>query len=256
MGNAVLPVTIEGVDIWGDARDATDADATPIVMPPEFPDLPLAHARPGETRKQTWERLRLEARAAGMGKKDAYQYATREVDRVWRPPELPPPPPEPEPEPPAAEVVVAADPPAADPVPGPELPAPPAAADQAAASSPPTSTTPPAASGGVQGLGDIPTSWPTLPANASLAAEVAWVHANRIRVRQGDGVDLSRAISPAPSYAALSWLETSILYPSKWADVTVKASQDQADAAEDVRRERHALVDLQALLAEAASAIP
>ena len=251
-----MTVEIEGVDIWGDARDATDADATPIVMPPEFPDLPLAHARPGETRKQTWERLRLEARAAGMGKKDAYQYATRETDRVWRPPELPPPPPEPIPEPPAAEV--AADPPVADPVQvaADPQPDPPAAADQAAASSPPASATPPAAAGGVQGLGDLPEGWPALPPNASLAAEVQWVQANRLRVKQGEGVDLSRSLSPAPSHAALGWLETSLLYPSKFADVAVKASADQQDAAEDVRRERLALVDLQALLAEAASAIP
>ena len=246
-----MDVQIEGVDIWGDARDNAEADATPIVMPP---GLPIPRVREGESRKQCWERLRVEARASGMNRRKAYDYATKEVDLLFRQPPPADPAPEPIPEPPAAEV--AADPPVADPVQvaADATPEPPAAADQAAASSPPASATPPAAAGGVQGLGDLPADWPTLPPNASLPAEVAWVHANRIRVRQGDGVDLSRAISPAPSYAALSWLETSILYPSKFADVCVKASTDQADAAEDVRRERLALVDLQALLAEAISA--
>ena len=65
---------------------------------------------------------------------------------------------------------------------------------------------------GVTGLGDVPVDWPSLPANASLQSEVSWVTANRLRVRDGDGVDLSRALSPAPSHAALSWLETSILF--------------------------------------------
>jgi len=181
-----------------------------------------------------------------MGKKDAYQYATREVDRVWpapvpeTPPDLvdaDPEPPEPEPPPPEPE-------PIPEPIPEPEPPDPPAAPEPAPSSS----------SGGVEGLGDLPPAWPVLSPNASLAVEVAWVHANRLLVRRGDGVDLSRSLSPAPSYAALSWLETSILFPSKFADVCVKASQDQVDSTEDARRERLALADLQGLLGEAVSA--
>jgi len=182
-----------------------------------------------------------------MGKKDAYQYATREVDRVWpapvpeTPPDLvdaDPEPPEPEPPPPEPE-------PIPEPIPEPEPPDPPAAPEPAPSSS---------SAGGVQGLDDLPPAWPTLPPNASLAAEVAWVQGNRLLVRRGDGVDLSRSLSPAPSYAALSWLETSILFPSKFADVTVKAGQVQQDATEDARRERLALADLQGLLGEAVSA--
>ena len=73
----------------------------------------------------------------------------------------------------------------------------------------------------VQGLSEIPTGWQPLPANASLQAEISWVTANRLRVRDGNKVDLSRALSPAPSYSALSWLETSILFPSKFADISV-----------------------------------
>ena len=111
-------------------------------------------------------------------------------------------------------------------------------------------TTPETQSSGVSGLGDIPDGWPSLPANASLQAEVSWVTANRLRVRDGDGVDLARALSPAPSYAALSWLETSILFPAKFADISVKATQNQEDEREHVRREKLAIEEIRNLLSE------
>lgn len=245
-----MEVTIEGLDIWGDGvpgskmlPEGNECNSTPVDAPGSVllpPELPPAHARPGETRKECWERLRIEARAAGMGKRDAYQYATREADRVWRPPA-----PEPEPAP-----VVEVEPPAPEPEPV-QVDPPPAASDQAPTAAP---AAPPPSSGGVQGLGEIPGDWPVLPPNASLAAEVAWVQGNRVLVVQDGRVDLSRALSPAPSYAALAWLETSVLYPSKFSDVTVKASTDTQDDQEDVRREKIALADVQALLAEATSA--
>jgi len=102
----------------------------------------------------------------------------------------------------------------------------------------------------VTGLGDLPPDWPPLPANASLQAEISWVTANRLRVRSGTGVDLSRALSPAPSYSALSWLETSILFPSKFADISVKATANQDDEKESIRREKMAIEEIRALLAE------
>jgi hypothetical protein len=40
--------------------------------------------------------------------------------------------------------------------------------------------------GRVQGLDDIPADWPTLPANASLAAEIQWVQASRLDVVEED----------------------------------------------------------------------
>ena len=204
------------------AAESAAVDATPPAA------LPPAHARPGEARKTCWERLRLEARAAGMSKRDAYQYATREVDRVWVPPSPPPV----EPDPPPVEV---------EPAPEPEVQVEPPAPDPPAV----------APGDGLAGLGDLPDSWPVLPANASLQAEIAWTQANRLRVRQGEGVDLGRALSPAPSYAALSWLETSILYPAKFADVAVKATQERQDDAEQVRRERLALLEVKDMLGEA-----
>ena len=103
---------------------------------------------------------------------------------------------------------------------------------------------------GVPGLGDLPEAWGDLPANATLQVEVSWVSANRLRVRDGSGVDLSRALSPAPSYSALSWLETSILFPSKFADISVKATQNQEDEKEHVRREKLAIEEIRGLLAE------
>jgi len=232
-----MEIRIDGVEMtgeWqgGDARDDADPGVTSASLPPGLPPPP---AREGENRNRTWERLRKEARAAGMNRRSAYIYANEQTERLF--PHVPPPPPEPEPPPPEPE-------PIPEPIPEPEPPAPPAAPEPAPSSS----------SGGVEGLGNLPSAWPTLPPNASLAAEVAWVQGNRVLVVQGGAVDLSRALSPAPSYAAIAWLETSILYPSKFADVTVKAGQDQQDAAEDVRRERLALADLQGLLSEAATA--
>ena len=104
--------------------------------------------------------------------------------------------------------------------------------------------------GFVTGLSDIPEGWPTLPANASLQVEISWVTANRLRVRDGTGVDLSKALSPAPSYSALSWLETSILFPSKFADISVKATAQQDDEREHIRREKLAIEEVRAILAE------
>jgi hypothetical protein len=113
-----------------------------------------------------------------------------------------------------------------------------------------TPTATPAQSEDVPGLGDLPESWGTLPANASLQQEISWVSANRLRVRSGTGVDLSRALSPAPSYSALSWLETSILFPSKFADISVKATAGQEDEREHVRREKLAIEEIRSLLSE------
>ena len=95
--------------------------------------------------------------------------------------------------------------------------------------------------GRVTGLSDIPASWPEMPANSSLQNEVSWVQANRLRVVDGNTVILSRSLSPAPSHAALGWLETSILFPAKFADVAVKATQGQADDQEATRRENNYL---------------
>lgn len=235
-----------GMDVELFARDGSNllpgndllaADAAPRAYDAVWPGLPVARARDGETRGRCWERLRKEGRAAGMPRQDAYAYATREADRLF--PVIPPPPPEP-------------DPPASDPEPvavvepaAPVKPDPPPAAQEA----------PPASQGsGLAGLGDIPTEWPTLPPNAQLQSEVSWVQANRLRVYQGGMVDLSRSLGPAPSHAALSWLETSLLYPSKWADVCVKAAQGVQDDTEQVRRERLALAEVRSLMAEAAIA--
>lgn len=109
--------------------------------------------------------------------------------------------------------------------------------------------------GSIQGLSTIPKGWPELPANASLASEVAWVQANRLRIvneqlGKPTRVDLASALSPAPSWAALGWLETSIRSYAKFVDVAAKASG--ADDGEQglVRRERMAIEEVRSLLAE------
>ena len=106
----------------------------------------------------------------------------------------------------------------------------------------------------VTGLSDVPDSWPTLPPNATLAQEISWVQANRLSVVRDLGdravVDLRKAMSPAPSWAALGWLETSIRAYSKFVDVAAKASAHVEDERDMVRRERLAIDEIRGLLAE------
>jgi hypothetical protein len=106
----------------------------------------------------------------------------------------------------------------------------------------------------VTGLSDVPDSWPTLPPNATLAQEIQWVQANRLSVVRDLGdhaiVDLSRAMSPAPSWAALGWLETSIRAYSKFVDVAAKASAHVEDERDMIRRERMAIDEIRSLLTE------
>jgi hypothetical protein len=100
-------------------------------------------------------------------------------------------------------------------------------------------------------------SWGELTANASLQAEIAWCQANRLRcVRETFDrvvVDLSRALSPAPSYAALGWLETSIKTSiktyAKFVDVASKATSMQDDEQAEVRREQQSIEEVRRLLA-------
>jgi hypothetical protein len=183
----------------------------------------------GEKRHEYWERMRKSARLAGLPRGQlagsAYVWATEQTEREFPPPvpviveELPSEPePEPIPEPPK---------------PVPEVIAAPVQAD-----------------GSVSGLDDIPDSWGELPDNASLQVEIAWVSANRLRVRSGSGVDLSRAKNPAPSYAALSWLETSILFPAKFADISVKATAETDDEKEFIKREKFAIEEIRGILKE------
>ena len=109
--------------------------------------------------------------------------------------------------------------------------------------------------GSIQGLSDIPEDWPELPANASLSSDVGWVQANRLRVVEERTagptlVHLSQALSPAPSWAALGWLETSIRSYAKYVDVAAKATSSDDGEAGVMRRERMAIDEVDALLAE------
>jgi hypothetical protein len=62
-------------------------------------------------------------------------------------------------------------------------------------------------------------------------------------------VDLSRALSPAPSYATLGWLETSIKTYAKFVDVAAKATSTQDDEQAEVRREIQSIEEVRKLLA-------
>lgn len=107
----------------------------------------------------------------------------------------------------------------------------------------------------VTGLSVIPISWGELPANASLQAEIGWCQANRLRIveEKSSGetvVHLDRAREPAPSWAALGWLETSIRAYVKYVDVAAKVTATQQHEQELVRRERLAIEDVRQLLSE------
>ncbi|MEZ6054475.1 MAG: hypothetical protein R3C02_24320 [Planctomycetaceae bacterium] len=104
----------------------------------------------------------------------------------------------------------------------------------------------------VHGVGEIPSSWPDLPDNASLQSELNWGQANRLRVveERSPGVTrvhLDRARSPAPSWAALSWLETSIRSYAKYVDVVARSLKDEQEV---VSRERMQIDEIQGLLKE------
>ena len=107
--------------------------------------------------------------------------------------------------------------------------------------------------GHLQGLGSIPPDWPQLPANASLPAEISWVQANRLRIveEKSSGatvVHLDRSLSPAPSHAALGWLETSIRSYAKYVDVVARSLAVVQDEQQQERRERLALEEIDELL--------
>lgn len=190
--------------------------------------LPLARARDGETKARCWERLRRESRAAGMTRRGSVAYAGRQAERLF--PHVEPIVEEPAENDPEPDFQNLENSPPPEPIP--VAPAP-ISDDQ-----------------GVSGLGDLPSSWPKLAANAPLHAEIAWVSANRLLVRDGTGVDLSKALSPAPSYSALSWLETAILFPAKFADTLVKAPTQQDDEREFIKREKMAIEEIRSILAE------
>jgi hypothetical protein len=106
-----------------------------------------------------------------------------------------------------------------------------------------------------RGLGNIPPNWPELPANASLAAEIGWVQANRLYVVEeqaagGTRVRLDRAHEPAPSRAAIGWLETSIRSYAKFVEVAAKASGAAQDEQAQVRAERMQVDEIRSLLGE------
>lgn len=193
------------------------------------------------------DQMMREARKGGMLKDAAQQWVYGELDRMYPP--LPPPEPEqtsepetsPEPETQPSDAVVgdsASTPePAieAAPVPDPET-------DDSHART-------------REGLGRLPRSWPPLADNAQLPVELGWVQANRLRVveerQNGEPIiRLKRAGSPAPSWAALGWLDTAIRNPAKWADICARGMAQQELESDLVKRERRSIEDVRSLLSD------
>ena len=63
-------------------------------------------------------------------------------------------------------------------------------------------------------------------------------------------VHLERAHTPAPSHAALGWLETSIRSYAKYVDVAARVAGTVQDEQAQVRGERMAIEEIRALLHE------
>lgn len=108
---------------------------------------------------------------------------------------------------------------------------------------------------GIKGLSKFPDDWPQLPAAASFTSEVSWVQANRLLVveERPSGavvVHLERARTPAPSMAALAWLETSIRSYAKWVEVASKCSGSEDLGSDIIKREKARIEDVRAVLAE------
>ena len=81
------------------------------------------------------------------------------------------------------------------------------------------------------------------------------MQAQRLRIvtEQASGatvVHLDRAGSPAPSWVALGWLETSIRSYAKFVDVAAKATASDYGDHGVMRRERVAIEEMEELLAE------
>ena len=84
---------------------------------------------------------------------------------------------------------------------------------------------------------------------------MGWGQANRLRIvaehpSGSTSVHLDQALTPAPSWAALGWLETSIRSYAKYVDVAAKATAIADGEASVVRRERMAIEEVKALLDE------
>jgi hypothetical protein len=106
-----------------------------------------------------------------------------------------------------------------------------------------------AARGRIVGLDQIPESWGELSASTALRKDLSWVQANRLQVVResssgGFVVNLGMASDPAPSRSALSWLETAIRFPSKFADVlTKKMADEDAVWEEEVEQEEQMQIE-------------
>lgn len=175
------------------------------------------------------DQMMREARAKGLSKEDAQQWTYQELDRLY---------------PPLQAVVIETErQPETQQVDGEGVSDADSDGDEAIPARP------------REGLGQLPSSWPELPDNAPLVAELGWVQAQRLRIvdeRPGGQtvVRLNRAGSPPPSWAALGWLDTAIRNPAKWADLCAKGMQQQELESDLVKRERRSIDEVRTLLAE------
>jgi len=212
VGNVPPSPAGEHSDSADDPRAHT-RDTSPLAVTKRL----QAEGRWAEIEQTRDEMMRVARKQQGLSKTEAQEWVYAELDRLYPPS-------------PSSEV----------------------ASDEAHAQG---SQSSPRDSGQIQGLAAIPEDWPDLPSNASLAAEVGWVQANRLRIvaehpSGATSVHLDQALSPAPSWAALGWLETSVRSYAKYVDVAAKATSSDDGEAGVMRRERMAIEEVKRLLDE------
>ncbi|MCA9077480.1 MAG: hypothetical protein KDA93_20815 [Planctomycetaceae bacterium] len=88
-----------------------------------------------------------------------------------------------------------------------------------------------------------------------MSTEIGWVQANRLRIveerpARATLAHLDQAMSPAPSWAALGWLETSSRSCAKFVDVAAKVPGANDDEGALMRRELKANDEVERLLEE------
>lgn len=115
----------------------------------------------------------------------------------------------------------------------------------------PTTSETPSHGDGIR-FSPIPDSWGDLPSNSKLSEEIQWVQSNRLRIVEetpaGTFVNLDNSLTPAPSHAALGWLETSVRAYSKYCEIAAKSMSTVDAETDQIRRERSSIEEIRDLL--------
>lgn len=105
------------------------------------------------------------------------------------------------------------------------------------------------------GSSALPDAWGELHETALFDAEVEWVHQNRVLVVEERAAGKSllhweRARKPAPSYGAVNLMEYAATNRKGFMDILQKVKPGDSGDAENVRREKMSIAEIQQVLGE------